>query len=60
MNLATKITLLLGVFSAMAFSNALVPVLADIAPDASIQGFLYAAYFFGGICHRLSGRLALG
>ena len=47
MNLATKITLLLGVFSAMAFSNALVPVLAEIAPDASIQGFLYAAYFFG-------------
>ena len=47
MNLATKITLLLGVFSAMAFSNALVPVLAEIAPDASVQGFLYAAYFFG-------------
>jgi len=47
MNLATKITLLLGAFSAMAFSNALVPVLAEIAPDASVQGLLYAAYFFG-------------
>ena len=31
----------------MAFSNALVPVLAEIAPDASVQGLLYAAYFFG-------------
>lgn len=47
MNIATKITLLLGAFSAMAFSNALVPVLAEIAPDASVQGLLYAAYFFG-------------
>ncbi len=47
MNLATKITLLLGAFSAMAFSNALVPVLAEIIPDASVQGLLYAAYFFG-------------
>ena len=47
MNFATKITLLLGAFSAMAFSNALVPVLAEIAPDASVQGLLYAAYFFG-------------
>ena len=47
MNTATKITLLLGAFSAMAFSNALVPVLAEIAPDASVQGLLYAAYFFG-------------
>lgn len=47
MNTATRLTLYLGAFSAMALSNAVVPVLAGLTPDLAEQGLLYAAYFFG-------------
>jgi MFS family permease len=41
------VTLCLGVFSVMALSNAIVPVLPDYAPGTAIQGAIYSAYFLG-------------
>ena len=42
-----RFTLFTGIFSVMALSNAIVPVLTRYAPDSSWQGAIYAAYFFG-------------
>ena len=43
----SRITIYLGAFSTMALSNAIVPVLALITPNAALQGALYSAYFLG-------------
>jgi MFS family permease len=39
--------LFLGVFSVMALSNAIVPILASFGDSTIAQGGIYAAYFFG-------------
>ncbi|MCQ8893761.1 MAG: MFS transporter [Methanolinea sp.] len=43
----TRIILLAGVFSVMALSNAIVPVLPSFATGTSAQGAIFAAYFLG-------------
>jgi MFS family permease len=43
----TRLTLFLGIFSVMALSNAIVPVLPSYSADASVHGMIYAAYFLG-------------
>lgn len=43
----TRLTLFLGIFSVMALSNAIVPVLPSYGSDASVHGMIYAAYFLG-------------
>jgi hypothetical protein len=40
-------TLYFGIFSMMALSNAIVPVLPAYAGSSSLQGAIYAAYFLG-------------
>lgn len=42
-----RISLFIGAFAAMALSNAVVPVLNSVAPDAGMQGAVYSAYFLG-------------
>ncbi|MDV0444441.1 MFS transporter [Methanorbis rubei] len=42
-----RLSLFLGVFGAMALSNAVVPVLTNITEDPALQGAVYSAYFFG-------------
>ena len=42
------ITLFLGIFSVMALSNAIVPVLPSYDPGSGMQGAIFAAYFLGG------------
>ncbi len=44
-----RFTLLLGVFTVMALSNAIVPVLPEFAEGTALQGAVYAAYFFGAL-----------
>ena len=43
----TRISLCLGVFSVMALSNAIVPILAGFGDSTISQGAIYSAYFFG-------------
>lgn len=43
------IALYFGVFSVMALSNAIVPVLPAFAQGSALQGAIYAAYFFGAL-----------
>jgi len=43
----TRLTLFFGIFTVMALSNAIVPVLSEYAPASSLQGAVYAAYFLG-------------
>jgi MFS family permease len=55
----SQITLFLGVFSIMALSNAIVPVLPAFAHESSWQGMIYAAYFLGAFLSTLpSGELS--
>lgn len=42
-----SLVLFSGIFSVMALSNAIVPVLPAYGPDASFQGLIYAGYFLG-------------
>ena len=42
-----RCALFAGIFSVMALSNAIVPVLTRYAPDSLWEGAIYAAYFFG-------------
>ncbi|MBT8507375.1 MFS transporter [Methanomicrobiaceae archaeon CYW5] len=43
-----RISLILGVFTVMALSNAVVPILPFFASEApSVQGAIFSAYFFG-------------
>jgi MFS family permease len=41
------LTACLGIFSVMALSNAIVPVLPSYAEGSALQGAIYSAYFFG-------------
>lgn len=50
--------LCLGVFAAMALSNAIVPVLPAFANGTAWQGAVYAAYFFGAFISTLPGGIA--
>lgn len=50
-----RLTLCLAVFTVMALSNAIVPVLPIFANGAAMQGLLYAAYFVGALCMVLPG-----
>jgi MFS family permease len=43
----SHITLFLGIFSVMALSNAIVPVLPSYASESSWSGAIYSAYFLG-------------
>jgi MFS family permease len=47
----------LGVFSVMALSNAIVPVLPTYAPGSFIQGSIYSAYFLGAFLMTLPAGL---
>ena len=49
----TRFTLFFGVFSVMALSNAIVPVLPLFADSSSLQGAIYAAYFLGAFVSTL-------
>ncbi|MDD1718298.1 MAG: MFS transporter [Methanoregulaceae archaeon] len=54
-----RLPVFLGVFSVMALSNAVVPVLPGYSPDSVVQGAIYASYFFGALLFVLpSGILA--
>jgi len=48
-----RFALFTGIFSVMALSNAIVPVLTRYAPDSLWQGMIYAAYFFGAFATTL-------
>ena len=55
----SHITLFFGIFSIMALSNAIVPVLPAFAADSSWSGAIYAAYFLGATISTLpSGYLS--
>lgn len=43
----TRLTFFLGIFSVMALSNAIVPVLPAYDHSSAMQGMIYAAYFLG-------------
>lgn len=47
MAMRSHITLFLGIFSIMALSNAIVPVLPAFASESSWAGAIYGAYFLG-------------
>jgi len=49
----TRFTLFFGIFSVMALSNAIVPVLPSFADSSSLQGAIYAAYFLGAFISTL-------
>jgi len=51
--LRSQVTLFLGVFSIMALSNAIVPVLTTFSPASSWEGAIYAAYFLGAFISTL-------
>ncbi len=54
-----KVTLFLGIFSVMALSNAIVPVLPAFAAGSSWEGAIYSAYFLGAVLSTLpSGILS--
>ncbi|MDD4137246.1 MAG: MFS transporter [Methanoregula sp.] len=63
----SRITLFLGVFSVMALSNAIVPVLPAFSTGSSWSGAIYSAYFLGACISTLPsgflsdryGRLAM-
>jgi MFS family permease len=45
----SRISVLLGVFTVMALSNAIVPVLPGLAEGTVAQGAIYSAYFLGAL-----------
>jgi len=47
----------IGIFSVMALSNAIVPVLPSYAPGSAMQGAIYAAYFLGAFFMTLPAGL---
>lgn len=49
----TPFTLFSGIFFMMALSNAIVPVLPSYSASSSLQGAIYAAYFFGAFLSTL-------
>lgn len=52
-----RLILCIAVFTVMALSNAIVPVLPLFASGAAMQGLLYAAYFVGALCTVLPGGI---
>ncbi|WP_440951300.1 MFS transporter [Methanosphaerula subterraneus] len=52
-----RLTLCIAVFTVMALSNAIVPVLPLFASEATMQGLLYSAYFVGALCTVLPGGI---
>ena len=54
-----KVALFFGIFSVMALSNAIVPVLPAFAAGSSWEGAIYSAYFLGAVLSTLpSGILS--
>jgi MFS family permease len=53
----TRFTLFFGIFSVMALSNAIVPVLPAFAGSSTLQGAIYSAYFFGAFASTLPAGL---
>jgi len=53
----TWFTLFFGIFSVMALSNAIVPVLPAFAYSSSLQGAIYSAYFLGAFASTLPAGL---
>jgi MFS family permease len=51
------LSICLGVFSVMALSNAIVPVLPTYAPGPFVQGGIYSAYFLGAFFMTLPAGL---
>jgi MFS family permease len=51
----SRITLFLGIFSIMALSNAIVPVLPSYASGSSWSGAIYSAYFLGAFLSTMPG-----
>ncbi|MGD0080363.1 MAG: MFS transporter [Methanoregula sp.] len=55
----TAVTLFFGIFTVMALSNAIVPVLPSFSNTSSWQGAIYSAYFLGAVISTLpSGILS--
>lgn len=52
-----KFSLFFGVFSLMALSNAIIPILPNIDSALHIQSYIYSAYFFGGMISTLPGGI---
>ncbi|PKG33083.1 MFS transporter [Methanoregula sp.] len=52
-----KVTLFFGVFSVMALSNAIVPVLPAFSDSPSWTGAIYGAYFLGAFISTLPGGI---
>lgn len=52
-----RLILCIAVFTVMALSNAIVPVLPLFASGAAMQGLLYSAYFVGALCTVLPGGI---
>jgi MFS family permease len=52
-NMRTGLTLFFGIFTVMALSNAIVPVLPSYAATSAIQGAIYSAYFLGAFVSTL-------
>jgi MFS family permease len=52
-----RLTLCLAVFTVMALSNVIVPVLPHFASEPAMQGVLYSAYFIGALCMVLPGGI---
>lgn len=50
-------TFFFGVFSLMALSNAIIPILPDINTDLGMQAFIFSAYFFGAMVTTLPGGI---
>lgn len=53
----SQLTLFLGIFSVMALSNAIVPVLPSFAEQSSLEGAIYSAYFLGAFISTLPAGL---
>ncbi|MCK9579702.1 MAG: MFS transporter [Methanoregula sp.] len=53
----TRLTLFFGIFSVMALSNAIVPVLSFYGSASSLHGLIYAAYFLGAFATTLPGGI---
>jgi MFS family permease len=52
-----RFAIIAGIFPVMALSNAIVPVLASYAADSTLQGAIFAAYFFGAFVTTLPAGL---
>lgn len=53
----TKISIFFGVFSLMALSNAIIPILPGLGGTISVQSYIFSAYFFGAMVATLPGGM---